>query len=177
MDEIIMAYQAAEELADGASFIEIPWEDEGILLHDDGRIDTLLPGSAHPLERTEPHTLLMFRRGAVFAGVAGAAGGWARFSCRLLSPRRFVRFHGEEIREQLSAEAILTRMMRQILAEGLRSADGGPIRTEASLRAAAWRECHERAKEGLLRSGWLLTSFRLEYLKGTGGREICRNVC
>ena len=181
MEQAIMRRGAPE----AAPFIEIPWEEECVVLYDGDEIETLLPGRAHTLRRAQPCTAMTFRREAAYDGVAGTGGielpggaisGWASFGCRLLSARRFVRLHADELREGAAAEAILTRMVRESLADGFRAAGAGPAGTQAALRAAAWRECHGHARDALLRSGWLLTSFKLERLARSGGENACTRI-
>ena len=181
MEQAIMRYGLPET----APFIEIPWEEEGVILYDGGEIDTLLPGRVHTVRREQCCTTMLFRQEAAYDGVAGTGGielpggtisGWASFSCRLLSARRFVRLHTDELRSGVVAEAILTQMLRKCLADGLRAVAAEPFETQAALRAAAWRACHDSAKDALLRSGWLLTSFRLEQLRRSGGEGTCRRI-
>lgn len=85
-------------------------------------------------------------------GSAGPFGGWGRFECELLSPRRFARTYGIALRDR-PAEELLTERFREIFRAALASEGQNAGAIAGTLR--------ERIEVSALDCGWRLTDFRL----------------
>ena len=165
-DEIVTLRRGAEDCYKEET-LWVRLGEEGFLLTPSGDLLTLLPGR-HRLPAGGRAVAL--RSGAPYVGVAGAGdvpapgggtlGGWVRFRCALISPRRFAARCGEALLGGASAGALLTEAVRRALEEGLRGGAEAP--------AARWRRCREAARQNLLERGWQLTAFRPERLERGG---------
>ena len=134
--------------------------EEAAVRLENGDVISVLPGCELSLMGRGAETALAFRRGAEFAGVAGAGGvarpgggqtgGWAFFACRLLSARRFALRRWDELMAGKSAEDVLADIVRAALREALARAQGPRL----------WLECRSGVEAALLNCGWELTDFR-----------------
>lgn len=100
-------------------------EEECFLITSGGRIlDALLPGEERTLRIPEGSCLITVRRDAVLSGVLGCGGlhfpdgsrfgAWFRFTCRLLSPRRFARACSGEAGGDGLPEEMRRRMQKEM---------------------------------------------------------------
>ena len=140
-------------------------QEERYVMTADGDVLAMLPGCRQP---TPEGRSLSLARGALCEGVAGAGdapgpGGWFRYRCALIAPRRFAARCGEALISGRNAEEILREAARTALEEALRK-DGsdGP--------RSLWPACRRRLEEALLDRGWQLRAFRPgQYHPGEGG--------
>ena len=148
------------------------WEEAEVRLQN-GDVISVLPGCETSLAGLSAEAALTLRREAEYAGVAGAggvarpgggqAGGWAFFTCRLLSARRFALHKWNELAAGKSAEEALADIVRGALGEALAKSDGPRL----------WLECRSGAEAALLNCGWELTDFRPGGGPAESGGRLC----
>ena len=149
---------------------------EGFVLCADGEIRMILPGETYLPDPAGDRGIVTVQSSASVRCVAGAGmipldqnrflDGWVSFSCRILSPRRFIVRCAEELACRRSAEDILSEYMRKyITAVSVRTGKAFSAVNSSCLRRMIRQEIRQDTENILLDIGWQLTKLKLEYLK------------
>lgn len=154
--------------------ISISLEEEGFVVCADGRVQTLLSGEKHIWNPRMDKGIVIMQTEADANGVAGTGGiklsdgkllgGWCSFSCRLLSPKRFVIQALELLIREQRIQSILTETVRGSIHTSFIRNASVPANLHL-LRRTLWTEAKTQTKTDLLRMGWQMTDFHMEHLQ------------
>ena len=169
-------YQTLSPLSAARQAICLDDSQEGFVFCADGEIRMILPGETYLPVPGSDQGFGTVRNSASVRCVAGAGnipldqtrslGGRVSFSCRILSPRRFIICCTDDLVREKSAEDILSEYMgdyfTRVLTRAGESFSGG---TPRMLRRVIWKEIRQDTEDELLNIGWQLTDLKLESLQ------------